>query len=181
MTATPLAPTPPFTLAQLNAASAQDFVAALGGVYEHSPWVAEAVLGERPFASVAALAAALQAAVLRQPFARQLALLCAHPELASKAAVRQELTAHSNAEQAGAGLTQCSAEEFAELQRLNAAYRDRFGWPFIIAVKGHTRASILAALQARLQHSAASEFEECIAQVGKIAALRLDGLVAGAM
>lgn len=168
------------TLDELNHATRDAFVAALAGIYEHSPWVAEAVADARPFADVAQLHAALQAAVQAQAHARQLALLRAHPELASKAAVRQELSAHSNAEQAGAGLMQCSPEEFAQLRALNAAYQARYGWPFIIAVKGHSRASILAALQERLTHTADDEFEECLQQVGRIARLRLDALLAPA-
>jgi 2-oxo-4-hydroxy-4-carboxy-5-ureidoimidazoline decarboxylase len=104
-------------------------------------------------------------------------VLRAHPELASKAAVRKELSDASNAEQAGAGLTQCTADEFAQLSQLNAQYRARFGWPFIIAVKGYTRTRIIAALQQRITHDAASEFAECVAQVGRIAALRLAALM----
>jgi 2-oxo-4-hydroxy-4-carboxy-5-ureidoimidazoline decarboxylase len=167
------------TLHALNAMPAKEFVAALAGIYEHSPWVAESCAALRPFANAHALQNALQLCVTKASFAQQLALLCAHPELASKAAVAQTLTTHSNAEQRGAGLTQCSEAEFAELTTLNAAYREKFGWPFIIAVKGHTRASIIAAMAARLKANAADEFAQCIAQVGRIAAIRLEQLLEG--
>jgi 2-oxo-4-hydroxy-4-carboxy-5-ureidoimidazoline decarboxylase len=165
------------TLAELNALNREAFTAALGGIYEHSPWVAEAAYALKPFESRAQLHARMQAVVDAASFAQQLALLRAHPELASKAAVRQELSEASNAEQAGAGLTQCSPDEFVKLTALNASYRARFGWPFIIAVKGRTRGSIITAMSARVQHDAAREFAECIAQVGKIAGLRLEALI----
>jgi 2-oxo-4-hydroxy-4-carboxy-5-ureidoimidazoline decarboxylase len=167
------------TLHALNAMPAKEFVAALAGIYEHSPWVAESCAALRPFANAHALQNALQLCVTKASFAQQLALLRAHPELASKAAVAQTLTAHSNAEQRGAGLTQCSAAEFAEINKLNSAYHEKFGWPFIIAVKGHTRESIIAAMAARLKANAADEFAQCIAQVGRIAALRLEQLLQG--
>lgn len=157
----------------------EEFVAALAGIYEHSPWVAENCAVLRPFANTDALQNALQRCVTKASFAQQLALLRAHPELASKAAIAQTLTAHSNAEQSGAGLTQCSEAEFAELTQLNATYRAKFGWPFIIAVKGHTRESIIASMTMRLNANAADEFSECIAQVGRIAAIRLEQLLQG--
>lgn len=165
------------TLAEINTLDRRAFVAVLGGVYEHSPWVAEAAFTQAPFASLEHLHACMQSAVNAAPFAQQLALLRAHPELASKAAVRKELSDASNAEQAGAGLMQCSTDEYTQLSQLNAQYRGRFGWPFIIAVKGHTRTSIIAALQQRMTLDAASEFAQCMAQVGRIAALRLEALI----
>jgi 2-oxo-4-hydroxy-4-carboxy-5-ureidoimidazoline decarboxylase len=167
------------TLHTLNAMPAKEFVAALAGIYEHSPWVAESCAALRPFTNTDALQNALQLCVTKASFAQQLALLRAHPELASKAAVAQTLTAHSNAEQSGAGLTQCSEAEFAELTTLNTAYREKFGWPFIIAVKGRTRESIIAAMAVRLKANAADEFAQCIAQVGRIAAFRLEQLIQG--
>jgi len=165
------------TLADLNRMDEAQFVAALGGVFEHSPWVAERAFGERPFASVGALHAAMVAAVSRAHSSEQLALLRAHPELAGKAAIRGELTADSTREQSGAGLTQCSAEEFATLTDLNRRYNAKFGFPFILAVKGYDRAGILREFARRVEGDRAGEFAECMAQIGKITRFRLDALV----
>ncbi len=165
------------TLEQLNALDRAAFVQVLGGIYEHSPWVAEAVWPQRPHASVAALHAAMQAAVAAAGSAAQLALIRAHPELAGRAAIRGELTAASSREQRGAGLDQCSAEEYARLTALNAAYRERFGFPFIVAVRGHTRQSIIDAMAQRLQHAPEAEIAEALRQVGRIAGLRLADLL----
>src|SRR5437867_1441394 len=132
------------TLAEVNAMNPASFVAALGDVFEHSPWVAEGAVAKRPFANFEALHRAMVEVVGTAGEARQLALIRAHPELAGKAAVRGQLTADSRQEQSGAGLTQCSAEEFARLTELNRAYNAKFGFPFIIAVKGLDRAGIIA-------------------------------------
>ena len=110
---------------------------------------------------------------------RQMALLCAHPELAGKLAMSGSLTAESKAEQASAQLDQCSAEEFAEFQNLNQHYRETFGHPFIIAVRGLNRTKILAAFRKRVNHSAEVEFRPALAAVHKIANLRLDQLAVG--
>lgn len=107
----------------------------------------------------------------------QLALMCAHPELAGKAAIRGELTVDSAREQAGAGLNACSPEEFAELQALNLAYRQRFGWPFIIAVTGLSRTDILAAMRQRLARAPEDEFAEALSQIVRIANIRLNALL----
>lgn len=165
------------TLDQLNALADVDFVATLAGIYEHSPWVAEAVLPQRPFADRADLQAALAEAVAQAGAQRQLALICAHPELAGKAAIRGELTAASTREQAGAGLDRCSAEEYARLQALNAAYLQRYQMPFILAVRGHTRASILAAMEARLGNTPDEERLEALRQIDRIAEFRLQELL----
>ena len=124
------------TLAELNAADRAGFVAALGEIFEHSPWVAERAFDDRPFASVGALHAAMVAAMRAAAESEQLALIRAHPELAGRAMVRAELTADSTREQSGAGLTQCSPDELAQLRSLNARYNEKFGFPFILAVKG---------------------------------------------
>src|SRR6516225_9475053 len=137
------------SLAELNTLPTADFVAVLGGIFEHSPWVAERVAEQRPFASRLDLHTAMCAAVDAAREAEQLALIRAHPELAGRAAVRKELTAESTREQAGAGLDQCSPEEFARLQELNATYNARFGFPFILAVRGHARASVIDACATR--------------------------------
>ncbi len=165
-------------LAQLNAMPATDFVAALGGVFEHSPWIAERVAAQRPFASRLDLHAAMCDAVARASEPEQLALIRAHPELAGRVAVRKELTAESTREQAGAGLDQCTPIEFARLQELNAAYNARFGFPFILAVRGHDRASILAAFAARVNNAVDEERRVALEQIGRIAFFRLNELVA---
>lgn len=154
----------------------EDFVAALGGVFEHSPWVAEAAWAQRPFASIEALHGVMCAVVDAAGSALQLALVKAHPELAGKAAVRGELTAESSREQSGAGLDQCSPEEFERLQKLNRAYREKFGFPFVLAVRGCDRAGVLANFEARMNHSVAEELRESLRQIYRIARFRLDDL-----
>jgi len=165
------------TLAELNAMSEASFVATLGGIFEHSPWVAQGAFGDRPFASVSSLHAAMLAAVDRASEAQKLALLRAHPELAGKAAVRGEMTRDSVSEQSGAGLSQCSPEEFARLTELNARYNARFGFPFILAVKGYDRAGIIGEFARRVDKDRATEFGECLAQIARITRFRLDALV----
>ncbi len=162
------------TIAALNALPAAAFVARLAGIFEHSPWVAQAVLGVRPFADVAALHAAMTAAVAAAGPDARLALLRAHPELARPA----PLTAASAAEQGGLGLDRLDAPEAARFAALNAAYRARFGFPFIIAVRGQRdRTAILAALTARLDHDAPTEQAAALAEVARIARFRLDDLI----
>jgi 2-oxo-4-hydroxy-4-carboxy-5-ureidoimidazoline decarboxylase len=165
------------TLEELNARDHRGFVVALGGVFEDSPWVAEAAWPRHPFATLDALYRAMVDAVRSAGEDAQLALIRAHPELAGKAAVRGELTADSTAEQSGAGLTQCSPREFARLQELNAAYNAKFGFPFIIAVKGLDRAAIIERFAERLERDRATEFEEALQQIARIAWLRLEALV----
>lgn len=165
------------TLDHLNALSDSAFVATLAGIFEHSPWVAEAVAPLRPFGSVEALHRAMCAAVAKALPARQLALIRAHPQLASKAAIAGELTAASSQEQAGAGLLHCSAEEYARLNELNAAYQQRFGFPYILAVRGHNPASIIANLAMRLRHESSIEHAEALRQIERIADFRLRDLL----
>jgi len=152
------------------------FVARFGGVYEHSPWVAEAVwdagLGSE-HDTVAGLAEAMAAAVAGASRERQLALIRAHPDLAGRAAIAGDLTGASRAEQAGAGLGRCTPEEYRRFQELNAAYRRRFGFPFIIAVAGLSRQDILPTFGARLGNTPEAEFAEALRQIDKIARLRL--------
>jgi len=170
------------TLADLNAADRPAFLVLLDGLFEHSPWVPKAAFDARPpggFPSLAALKWALVQAVRNAPQAAQLALLRAHPELAGKAMVARALTADSAHEQNSAGLTHCTPEEFAHLQRLNAEYNARFGWPFILAVRGDrgtglTRSEIISHFQRRLDGHADFEFAECLRQVHRIAELRLN-------
>ncbi|MCX7556029.1 2-oxo-4-hydroxy-4-carboxy-5-ureidoimidazoline decarboxylase [Xanthomonadaceae bacterium JHOS43] len=165
------------TLDTLNAVSRTDFIDALAGIYEHSPWVAEQVEPQRPFASVDALAHAMANVVANAGEAAQLRLIRAHPQLAGKAAIADELTESSAREQRGAGLDQCSPEEFAQITRLNEAYQARFDFPFIIAVKGHDRASILAHMATRLRHDATTERNEALRQIERIARFRLEILL----
>ena len=164
-------------LQSLNTLGAEEFSRRLGGIFEHSPWIAERVAGRRPFASLEALHTAMVGEVEAAGEAAQLALLRAHPELAGKAAVRGELTAESSREQGGVGLDQCTSEEFARLQKLNADYNAKFGFPFIVAVRGHTRASIIALFEQRLANDRASEIQECLRQVYRIGLLRLQDLL----
>ncbi len=151
------------------------FVARFGPVYEASPWVAEGVWPAAEAGGLdepAALAAAMRAEVDGAPREMKLALIRAHPELAS----RTRMAEASAKEQSGAGLDQCNADEFAEFQRLNGAYNARFGFPFIAAVKGLSRADILAAFAARLADDPETEFKTAIAQIHRIAGFRLADL-----
>ena len=170
------------TLPQLNSCDTAAFTEALRGIYEHSPWIPERAAAQRPFASVAALKLALQAAVAAATLDEQLGLIRAHPELAGKAAIAGQLTAESTSEQAGAGLHLCSADEYATLHKLNADYNAKFGFPFILAVKGPdgkglTRQQIIATFTRRLKHQRADEIAECLRQIHRIAELRLNDLL----
>ena len=165
------------TLDEVNALDQSAFVAALGGVFEHSPWIAAAAWSQRPFASIDALHAAMVAAMFDAPEEEQLALIRAHPELAGKAAVRGDLTVDSGSEQSAAGLTHCSPEEFARLQELNAAYNSKFGFPFIIAVKGLHRRAIIERFAKRLERNRDLEFGEALAQIARIARMRMERML----
>jgi allantoate deiminase/N-carbamoyl-L-amino-acid hydrolase len=170
------------TLSDLNTCDTATFVDALRGVYEHSPWIPERTARARPFASVAALKLALQQVVASASEDEQLSLLRAHPELAGKAAIAGELTAESTSEQAASGLNLCSPEEYATLQRLNGEYNARFGFPFILAVKGPTgrgltRREIIGTFERRLKNQRLDEMAECLRQVHRIAEIRLNDLL----
>jgi N-carbamoyl-L-amino-acid hydrolase len=175
------------TLHELRAADEAGFVALLDGIYEHSPWIAAAAFRARPaagHASLAALKHALVQAVREAGREAQLGLIRAHPELAGKAMVAKSLTAESTDEQTRSGLTHCSADEFAQLQQLNAAYNARFGWPFILAVRGPrgeglTRAEIIATFARRLAGHPDFEFAECLRNIHRIAEIRLADRFAG--
>jgi len=152
------------------------FIAAYGGVYEASPWVAKAVAadaGEDALDELDAMQAAMREAVDAAGREKQLALIRAHPELAGRAAIAGEMTEDSQTEQKGAGLDQCSPEEFAEFNTLNTRYNEKFAFPFIIAVKGHTRQTILEAFRRRIENDAKTEFETALEQIHRIAAIRL--------
>ncbi len=170
------------TLEQLNSAEAQAFVTTLHGIYEHSPWIPQRAAAQRPFANITALKQAMQAAVSSATREEQLGLIRAHPELAGKAAIAGELTAESTGEQAKAGLNQCSAEEFATLQKLNADYNQKFGFPFILAVKGAdgqglSRQAIIATFSRRLKNQFDDELGEALRQIGRIAEMRTNDLL----
>ncbi len=167
------------TLAALNAASEAEFVRALGAVFEDAPWVAAGAAVARPFATVADLHAAMRGVVEAADDARLLAFLRGHPELAGEAARRATLGAHSAGEQAGLGLDRPDDQIGPAFDRLNAAYRQRFGFPFIICVRRHTLASILANFERRLTADAAEERRAALAEIGHITRLRLVGLVDG--
>ncbi|WP_244813609.1 2-oxo-4-hydroxy-4-carboxy-5-ureidoimidazoline decarboxylase [Caballeronia sp. Lep1P3] len=166
------------TLDQLNTMPADAFVTVLGGIFEHSPWVAEIAAARRPFSSIDELHATMSQTVETAGEDKQLALINAHPELAGKAAVRGELTAESTREQSGAGLNLCTQEEFDKLQSLNRAYREKFGFPFILAVRGYDRHGIIANFEARVNHSRAEELRTSLEQIYRIARFRLDDLIA---
>jgi len=161
-------------LASLNAADEAGFMAALGDVYEHAPWVAQAALKQRPFATLAALHAAMTDAVRAAPPEQQLALIKGHPDLAGKAARAGTMTVDSKAEQASAGLDRLAEVEFAQFHRLNDAYREKFGMPFIICVRRHSKDSILQQFERRLQNTMSAETEIAVGEIFRIAALRLD-------
>jgi len=173
------------TLAQLNNHAEQDvsaFVAALHGIYEHSPWIPERAARLAPFANLTALKLALQSVVSSAAPDEQLGLIRAHPELAGKAAIAGELTSESTGEQAKAGLHLCSAEEFAALQQLNGDYNAKYGFPFILAVKGATgkgltRQQIITTFTRRLRNQPADELREALRQIGRIAEMRLNDLL----
>lgn len=164
-------------LEQLNAANTDDVVATLGSVYEHSPWVAAAVAGQRPFASLASLNAAMAAAVRTAPPAQRLALIELHPDLAGKAARAGDMTAESKSEQGGAGLDRLSDTEYALFQRFSEAYRRKFAIPFIVCVRRHTKDSILRQYERRLQNTPEAETETALGEIFRIAALRLSDRV----
>lgn len=158
---------------QVSGLERAEFVQALEGIFEHSPWVAERAWAKRPFADAGALREAMVEAMMQASREEQLALIRAHPELAGRAAVAGELTDESTREQSGARLDKCSPEEFARLQALNAAYNARFGFPFILAVRGLDRAGIIERFAARADNPPEVEFAEALAQIARIAAFRL--------
>lgn len=171
--------TAPLSLARLNALGRAEFAVALAGIYEHSPWIPERAHADAPFADPAELRAALRRVVAAARVDEQLGLLNAHPELAGKDAAAGTLTAHSTDEQKGAGLVNLSAAETEEIARLNRRYREKFGVPFIIAVKNHTRSSIFAEFRRRVEAiDVAAERQACLEQVHEIARFRLAALLA---
>ena len=154
-----------------------DFMALYGGVYEHSPWVAEqAARVAAGIDDVGRLAELMADCVDNAGTEQQLALIRAHPDLAGKAGVAGELTEDSTAEQASAGLDRCTRVEFAKFRALNDAYKEKFGFPFVMAVRGRSRAEILEAFSTRLQNDYDMEFETALEEIHKIARLRLEAM-----
>jgi allantoate deiminase/N-carbamoyl-L-amino-acid hydrolase len=164
-------------LEQLNHHSAKDFAAALVSIFEHSPWVPERVAALRPFKSGLSLHKALCEAVMRAEEELQLALIRAHPQLAGRAALRGELTSASTSEQKGAGLSALTQAQLMRLTSLNARYAERFGFPFVLAVRGHTPDSVIAALAERVEHDAQEERSVALREICRIAYFRLTELV----
>ena len=160
-------------LADLNTATREDFIARLGAIFEHSPWIAELAYARRPFTTRDALHSAMAAMMDQAGPERQLALLRAHPELAGSAAVRGTIAEFSSHEQGASGLLDCSPEELAQMETLNRAYAAKFGFPFIIAVRGLNRTAIVEALARRLGSTPEAERAEALRQVARIAARRL--------
>lgn len=164
-------------LAEVNRADRATFVGLLGHVFEHAPWVAEAAFAARPFASVAALHDAMAAVVEHAPATEQIAFLNAHPELGSRAEIVPDLTADSRDEQNSAGLTRLSPAEAAWFRDHNRAYREKFGFPFIIAVRRHGKQAIMDEFERRLGGTVAAERAQALHEIATITRLRLDSLI----
>jgi 2-oxo-4-hydroxy-4-carboxy-5-ureidoimidazoline decarboxylase len=167
----------PISLDTANRMSVAAFVAAFGDVAEHAPWVAAVAAEARPFASRQAMSDAFGKAVVRADKTRQIELLLAHPDLAGKAAVAGDVTNESRSEQAGAGLDRLTAEEFDAFMALNQAYRDRHGFPFILAIRGATKHDILAGFDKRMDKPADVEFRMALTQVARIIRFRIEDRV----
>jgi 2-oxo-4-hydroxy-4-carboxy-5-ureidoimidazoline decarboxylase len=165
------------TLSELNVCSKDDFVAALANIFEYSPWIAEQTASMRPFAGVKELFDAMKAAVDRAPSELRLALIKAHPDLADKTQRAAGLTAESSAEQNSVGLDRLSDDEYVAFERVNNAYRSKFGFPYIVCVRRQTKDSILRDFERRLPNDARTETQKSIEEICRIAALRVNQLV----
>lgn len=166
------------SLDAVNGLAVPEFVACFGDVAEHSPWVAERAAGARPFAGREAMITAFADVIEAASVAERLALVRAHPDLAGKAARAGDMADESKKEQAGAGLSALTDADFARFTHLNAAYREKFGFPFILAVKGATKDVIFDAFETRLQYEPPSEFAEAIRQIARIVRFRLEDRIA---
>ncbi|MGA3037102.1 MAG: 2-oxo-4-hydroxy-4-carboxy-5-ureidoimidazoline decarboxylase [Vulcanimicrobiaceae bacterium] len=165
------------TIADLNAAERPSFVAAVGFAFESSPWIAELASEQRPFADLDALSACMNAIVAGSSLERRIALIAAHPDLAGRVAREGRLTPASTSEQTSAGLDRLSAEEIVRFDVLNAEYRERFGFPFVICVRQQTKSSILEALERRAKNDRNTEVATALSEIGKIARLRLHDVI----
>jgi 2-oxo-4-hydroxy-4-carboxy-5-ureidoimidazoline decarboxylase len=167
------------TIADLNAAPREVFVAAVGIAFENSPWIAEAAWNRRPFADVDELCGTMIEIVRTAPEDRRIALIAAHPDLGGRVAREGRLTPASRGEQAAAGLDRLTSEEISRFEDLNSAYRSRFGFPFVICAREHSVESILHALAIRAENDRAAEIAAAVDEIEKIARLRLqDAIVA---
>ena len=163
----------PMTIDEINSLSREEFVTALGWVFEHSPWVAERAWMRRPFSDLDSLHRAMTEEVERATHEEQLTLLRAHPDLGARAS----MSTASAGEQSGVGLDRLTPEEYQRLQQSTADYRKKFGFPFLYAVKGSTKYDILRALEQRLESSPAEEFRQALAQVYRIAMMRMKEVI----
>jgi OHCU decarboxylase len=162
-----------FTIAELNSLSREDFTRVIGPVFEHSPWIAEATWSKRPFSALEELHRALCQTVQEAGEEKQLALIRAHPDLVGRAALAGTLTPASTSEQASAGLDKLAPEEIAAFQGFNQAYREKFGFPFVICARLNKKQAILDGFRARLEHSRQAEIQAALEEISKIAWLRL--------
>lgn len=165
------------SLDEVNRLGREGFVSRFGPVFESSPWVAELAWEARPFGGLSGLHGAMVEAVSEAPEEWRMALIRAHPDLAGKAAVAGELTPESTLEQASAGLDRLTPREYEAFTRLNTGYREKFGFPMIVCVREHTKESILAQAEARMEHCREEEIEVALGEIAKIARLRLRDLV----
>jgi len=165
-----------YTFEELNQKDQQGFVEAVGSIWEHSPWVAEQTWSKRPFSNIDELFSTMENEVETAPMQKKLDLLNAHPDLGGKV----KMTDESVSEQKGAGLDQLSEEEHAEFLSLNKQYTDKFGFPFIIAVKGHNKDSIKASMKERIDNDRETELNTALREIYKIARFRLEDLVQAA-
>src|SRR6266478_6148078 len=163
----------PFNLKQINSLSREDFVCVIGPVFEDSPWIADATWSKRPFKSVDKLHGALCKTVEAAAEAKQIDLIRAHPDLVGRAALAGTLTPASTSEQASAGLDKLTPEQIAAFQKFNHAYRDKFGFPFVICARLNKKEAILLAFPVRLEHSREEEIKTALEEIAKIAYLRL--------
>ncbi len=168
----------PLRIAELNVFAASDFIDYLGRIYEHSPWVAEAVVNLRPFFDSPSLREAMENAVSAAPHDRQMDLICSHPDLAGRLAQQGALTPESTREQASAGLAEADAAAIAKIRDLNTRYRQRFDFPFIICARLNNVTDILAAMETRISNEPREEIATALTEIHKIARLRLADIVA---
>lgn len=168
----------PLSAPRLNALSRDEFTRIIGPVFEHSPWIAEAASSKKPFNSLNELHDVLCGIVRLSDEEKQIALICAHPDLVGRAALAGTLTAPSKSEQAGAGLDRLTPGEIAEFQRFNRAYREKFGFPFVICARINKKEAILAAFPVRLTHDRQEEVNAALEEIYKIAYFRLQDIVA---
>ena len=165
------------SIEEVNSMDRREFVSRFGSLFERSPWVAEGAWNGRPFDALDGLHAAFVRTVHDAPEERRVALIRAHPDLAGKAALAGELTEESAGEQASAGLDRLSSEEYERFHRLNAAYREKFGLPYVVCVRDNTKETIFAGAERRLANTREEEIEAALREISRISRLRLEDLV----